>query len=356
MQFEQKLETLFARAEEITALLAEGPDGETFIKLSKELSGLDAIVEAGHKYKKLMNDMKESEAFMNDSDMDADMKQMASEEYYTLKEQFPILEKEIQILLLPKDEADDRNVMLEVRAGTGGEEAALFGAELFRMYERYAATKGWKFETLSLNDTGLGGYKEAVAQISGNGVYAKLKFESGAHRVQRVPETESGGRVHTSAATVAVLPEATEVDVQINEADLEITTCRASGAGGQHVNKTDSAIRIVHKPSGIAVECQEERSQFKNKDKAMTRLRTALYDMQRQALDKERSDNRKNQVGSGDRSERIRTYNFPQGRVTDHRINKTSYQLDEVMNGTGLDDFVEALVAEDQMTRLMENE
>lgn len=356
MQFEQKLETLFARSEEITALLSEGPDGETFIKLSKELSGLEDVVTVGRQYKKVLNDMQESESLMNDPATDSEMKQMASEEYYTLKEQMPLLEKEIQILLLPKDEADDRNVMLEVRAGTGGEEAALFAAELFRMYERYAGIKGWKFETLSLNDTGLGGYKEAVAQISGASVYAKLKFESGAHRVQRVPETESGGRVHTSAATVAVLPEATEVDVQINEADLEITTCRASGAGGQHVNKTDSAIRIVHRPSGIAVECQEERSQFKNKDKAMARLRTALYDMQRTALDKERSDNRKNQVGSGDRSERIRTYNFPQGRVTDHRINKTSYQLDDVMSGTGLDEFVEALLAEDQMARLMENE
>ncbi len=356
MNIEEKLSNVTSRYEELEALLSEPTDGQTFTKLSKELGELTPIVEEIKTYTKAVKDMTEVETLMNDSSADEEMKKMAEEEYYRLKHLMPDLEHRIKILLLPKDEADAKNAILEIRAGTGGEEAALFAADLFRMYERYAGTKGWKFEVEEISDTGIGGFKEAIACISGKDVFSRLKFESGVHRVQRVPETEASGRIHTSAATVAVLPEAEDVDIKIDEKDLRIDTYRASGAGGQHVNKTDSAIRITHIPTGCVAACQEERSQFKNRDKAMKRLRSMLYDMQRQAKDSERSQNRKNQVGSGDRSERIRTYNFPQGRVTDHRINLTLYKLDTVMNGTALDEIIEPLIEEDQLSRLAEIE
>ena len=358
MSFEMKLATLMSRDEELTALLSETTDGTEIVKYSKEKSQLEPIVNAGKKLQSAQEQMKDAEILMNETD-DVEMKELATAEYYELKEKLPELEQEVRLLLLPKDEADEKNVILEIRAGTGGEEASLFGADLFRMYEKYAAFKGWKFEVLSLSETPLGGVKEGVAQISGNAVYATLKFESGAHRVQRVPVTESGGRVHTSAATVAVLPEADEVDVPIDiERDIKMDTFRSSGAGGQHVNKTDSAVRLTHIPTGIVVECQEERSQFKNRDKAMARLRAKLYEQQRNAIESAYSQNRKEQVGSGDRSERIRTYNFPQGRVTDHRINLTLYEIDKVMEGAGLDSFTSALIEEDKLAKLaaFENE
>ena len=358
MSFEMKLATLMNRDEELTALLSETTDGAEIVKYSKEKSQLEPIVKAGKELHEAQTQMTEAQALMNETD-EPEMKALATEEYYRLKEKIPELEQQVRLLLLPKDEADEKNVILEVRAGTGGEEASLFGYDLFRMYERYAAFKGWKFEPLSISETPLGGIKEGVAQISGNAVYATLKFESGAHRVQRVPVTEANGRIHTSAATVAVLPEADEVDIPIDiEREIKMDTFRSSGAGGQHVNKTDSAVRLTHIPTGIVVECQEERSQFKNRDKALARLRAKLYEQKRNAIESEYAQNRKDQVGSGDRSERIRTYNFPQGRVTDHRINLTLYEIDKVMEGPGLEDFTSALVEEDKLAKLaaFENE
>lgn len=349
MSLDEKLSRVLARHDELSNLLAHDPKAD-IPRLSKELAELDPVVEQIRAFRKVQADFAEAGALM----ADPEMKDLAEEEFHRLKKLIPEMEQAVRLALLPKDEADERNAILEVRAGTGGEEAALFAASLLRMYERYAAVKGWRFEVMDVNETGLGGYKEAVAQISGRNVFGRLKYESGVHRVQRVPETESGGRIHTSAATVAVLPEAQDVDVQINENDLRIDTYRSQGAGGQHVNTTDSAVRITHIPTGVVVACQEERSQIKNRAKAMAMLRAKLYDEQRRRLDDERAADRRSQVGSGDRSERIRTYNFPQGRVTDHRIGLTSYTIERVMQGDGLDEFVDALTAEDQASRLAE--
>ncbi|MEO5373196.1 MAG: peptide chain release factor 1 [Alphaproteobacteria bacterium] len=358
MSLDAKLERLVARHEELNALLSRGDglDAPTFARLSKEFSDLKPVVESIHALHRGRAEMAEAEAMMADESSDAEMRSLAADEFYRLKEEVPALDRQVRLMLLPKDEADERNAILEVRAGTGGEEAALFAAELFRLYERYAALRGWRFEVMELNETGIGGYKEAIAGITGRGVFSRLKFESGVHRVQRVPVTEAGGRIHTSAATVAVLPEAEEVDVHVDEKDLRVDTYRSQGAGGQHVNTTDSAVRLTHIPSGIVVACQDEKSQHKNKAKAMKILRARLYEHERQRRDAERAASRRSQVGSGDRSERIRTYNFPQGRVTDHRINLTLYKIDQMMTGGALDDFVDALVADDQAALLAELE
>ncbi len=355
MSFAEKLSNVVNRHDEVQALLSN-PDisADELVKLNKELSALSPVVEAINELRRLEQNMADDKAMMEDASLDKEMREMAEAEYYELKEKLPDLEKQVKILLLPKEEDDEKNAILEVRAGTGGDEAALFAAVLFEMYQRYAQLQGWKFEIMDANENELGGYKEASASITGKDVFSKLKFESGAHRVQRVPVTESQGRVHTSAATVAVLPEAEEVDIQINPADLKFEAYRSSGAGGQKVNKTNSAVRIVHIPSGIVVESQEERSQFKNRDNAMRKLRTRLYDAQRQAKDAAYSETRKLQVGSGDRSERIRTYNYPQGRVTDHRINLTLYKLDEVVSGDALGEVIDALITEDQAQKLSE--
>jgi peptide chain release factor 1 len=312
---------------------------------------LSPIVDGIEKLRRARDELS-SLADIAESSEDRDLRQLAEEELRALRERLPDLEQQVKLALLPKDADDQRNAILEVRAGTGGDEAALFAAQLFRMYQRYAALRGWRFEILDLSETGLGGFKEATALISGRNVFAKLKFESGVHRVQRVPETEAAGRIHTSAATVAVLPEAEDVDIRIDERDLRIDVFRASGPGGQSVNTTDSAVRITHIPTGLVVIQQDEKSQHKNKAKALKVLRSRLYDLERQARDSARAAERKSQVGSGDRSERIRTYNFPQGRVTDHRVNLTLYKIDKVMSGEALDEIIDAILAEDQAARL----
>jgi len=353
MSLDDKLESLITRHKELSDSLSspEVMGGGEFGKLSKELSDLTPIVETAMALKMAKKELADAKAMLADKQSDADMRELAEEEKNQLSVLIPKLELELKLSLLPKDEADERNAILEVRAGTGGEEAALFAAELFRMYQRYAEKMGWRFEVMEITDTGLGGYKEAIANISGRNVFSKMKFESGVHRVQRVPETESGGRIHTSAATVAVLPEAEEVDIHIEEKDLRIDVFRSSGPGGQSVNTTDSAVRIVHLPTGITVQQQDEKSQHKNRAKALKILRARLYEAEREKTMKERAESRKGMVGSGDRSERIRTYNFPQGRVTDHRINMTLYKLQQVLEGE-LEEFISTLTTEDQAARL----
>ena len=351
MNLAPKLDRIAARADELRAMLSEGLSGEAYVKASKELSEIEPVVAR-------IGELRDAEKAQRDANTlldDPEMRELAEAELDDLKGKIPALEHEIQLALLPKDEADARSAILELRPAAGGDEAGLFAAQLFAMYQKYAENRGWKFEILEYTDTELGGLKDATAEITGRNVFARLKYESGVHRVQRVPTTESQGRIHTSTVTVAVLPEAEEVDVQIDEGDLRIDVYRASGAGGQHVNKTESAVRITHLPTGIVVTMQEEKSQHKNRAKAMKILRARLYEQQRASLHATRAADRKAQVGTGDRSERIRTYNFPQGRVTDHRINLTLYKIDRVMVGE-LDEFIDALTAEDQAARLAADE
>lgn len=351
MTLSDRLDRIAARADELRALLAEGMAGEAYVRISRELAGLEPVVARIANLRQAEHAREEAETLLADPELHA----LAEAELASLKDRIPALQHEIRVALLPKDEADERSAILEIRPAAGGDEAALFAAELFAMYQRYAALKGWRFEILDYNDTELGGLKEGIAEVTGRNVFARLKYESGVHRVQRVPATESQGRIHTSTVTVAVLPEAEEVDVTIDDNDLRIDVFRASGAGGQHVNKTESAVRITHVPSGIVVAMQEEKSQHKNRAKAMKILRARLYERQRAALHATRAADRRSQVGTGDRSERIRTYNFPQGRVSDHRINLTLYKIDRVIAGE-LDEFIDALTAEDQAARLAAEE
>lgn len=346
----EKMRELERRFGEIEARMSAGPAADVYVKLASEYSELQPVVTKIRDYERALAEAADLEAMLSDKSVERDMRDLAEMELPEVKERIETLEQAIQIELLPKDAADEKSAILEIRAGTGGSEAALFAGDLFRMYERFAASNGWKVEVLSASEGEPGGFKEIIATISGKGVFSRLKFESGVHRVQRVPETEASGRIHTSAATVAVLPEAEEIDIEIRPEDIRIDTMRSSGAGGQHVNTTDSAVRITHIPSGIVV-TSSEKSQHQNRAKAMQVLRSRLFDMERQRADSERSADRKSQVGSGDRSERIRTYNFPQGRVTDHRINLTLYKLDRMMEGE-IDEVVDALLADYQASQL----
>lgn len=349
----EKLDRLVERWQVIQSELNAGASQATYAKLTKEFSDLSPVVSAISAYYAAEQEARDLAALADDAGADREMSALAREELQVLKPRLAELEHSLRIELLPKDAADEKSAILEVRAGTGGDEAALFAADLFRMYQRYADLKGWKTEIISASENDLGGYKEIVASITGSGVFAKLKFESGVHRVQRVPATETQGRIHTSAATVAVLPEAEDVDIDIRDQDIRIDTMRAGGAGGQHVNRTDSAVRIVHLPTGITV-VSAEKSQHQNRRLAMQVLKSRLYEQQRSKLDEERSSARKEQVGSGDRSQRIRTYNFAQGRVTDHRINLTLYKLDEVLSGNALDELIDALTTDHQANLMAE--
>jgi peptide chain release factor 1 len=350
MAWDEKLNDVIKRAELVNKKLSSsGLSSQELQKYSKEFGTLEPMVKKIKQYQELVSNMNNAKQMLNDSDQE--MAEMAKQEFETAKQELPVIEQELKIMMLPKDEADERNVIVEIRAGAGGDEAGLFAGEILRMYQRYAEIKGWKAEVIECNETDLGGYNFVSLEISGNNVYGTMKYESGGHRVQRIPETESGGRIHTSAATVAVLPEAEDVDINIDPSDLRIDTYRASGAGGQHVNTTDSAVRITHTPTGIVSQCQSGRSQHKNKDQAMKMLKTLLYDAKRQEAEKEMSDNRKSQVGSGDRSQRIKTYNFPERRVTDHRIGLTLYKLDKILNGE-IDEMLEAIITHKQLEQL----
>jgi peptide chain release factor 1 len=347
MNLDHKLDRILSRAEELRHMLSGNLNGGAFVKASKELAELEPIESRITELKTAEKSKLEAEQMLSDPEL----KPLAEAELESLKQNLPTLELQLRLALLPKDEADDRSAILEIRPAAGGDEAGLFAAELFQAYQKYSNLQGWRFEVLDYTESELGGLKEGIAEITGKSVFAKLKFESGVHRVQRVPATETQGRIHTSTVTVAVLPEAEDVDVDINESDLRIDVYRASGAGGQHVNKTESAVRITHLPTGIVVAMQEERSQHKNRAKAMKILRARMYEQQRASLHATRAENRKSQVGTGDRSERIRTYNFPQGRVSDHRINLTLHKIDRIMQGE-MDDIIDALIAEDQASRL----